>query len=404
MRSRHLAWFGSLSLLALSRGGEGNTQSDSGGTCEDALTHLQACVDAHCAQSESKTCTSFRQGGSGSLFGASSDPCSSMTSDQVDHLLNASCDALLTEAGLVLDGKADGQCPSYFPWCEETGGEAAGYSVDVVAYDAGSVTLDVTVHDVGYASVVSNGEAFHELTLEASGRVPEVGKPSVPVVGVMIGVPGGTDTAWVESFEVSERVSLPNLHLAPLQPTTLEDEPAADFAYDAAAYALDTPYPGYEHAMGSIATWRNYRVVRLDTYPLQYNAAKGELEVATRFTVVVRFADQQSEPIDTVDAGEEAFAEAYDDTLVNYYEASDGDESEATDDPDRTRYLFVVHDPLAEAIQPLVDQKDVEGFKTEVVLTSSLTGEGAITEQIKNAIRTRYEQDAIEYVFARRRA
>lgn len=399
MRSRHLAWFGSLSLLALSCGGEGDTPAAAEGTCEDALARLQGCVDAHCAQTDSNTCASFRQAGSGSLFGASSDPCASMTDDQVDHLLSESCEALLAEAGLVLDGKADGECPPYFPWCEEAAGEATGYSVDVVSFDAGSITLDVTVHDVGYESVVMNGEAFHELTLDAAGRVPEVGKPHVPAVGLMIGVPGGTDTAWVEHFEVRERATLSNLRLAPLQQMTVEDEPPADFAYDAAAYAVDAPYPGYEHAMGSIATWRNYRVVRLDTFPVQYNAASGDLEVATRFTVVVRFDDQQAEPIDTVDGGEEAFAEAYDDTLVNYYEASDGDEASApAPDPDRTRYLFVVHDPLVGAIEPLVQQKETEGFKTEVVLTGSLTGEGDLAERIKNAIRARYEQDAVEYV------
>jgi len=355
-------------------------------------------VDEHCAQTDSKTCASFRSGGSGSLFGTSSDPCAQMGDADVDHLLSASCNELLAEAGLVLDGKADGECPPYFPWCEEAATEKNGYRVDVVSFDAGTITLDVTVHDVGYRNELMNGEAFHTLELEGSGTVPEIGKPSVPSVGLMIGVPGGTDTAWVESFEVREAAQLSDLRLAPRQEMTLEDAPPAGFAYDAEAYALDAPYPGYRHALGKIATWRNYRVVRLDTYPVQYNAARGALEVATKYRVVVGFDDAESEPVDTVDGGEEAFASAYDDALVNYYEASDSDDGGPGLDAERTRYLFVVHDPLAEAIQPLVDLKDSQGMSPEVVLTSTLEGEYDITEKIKKAIQARYEQDAIEHV------
>ena len=398
MRFRHFACFATLLFPVSSCGGNEQPASPTG-TCESALARLQSCVDAHCADTTSKTCTSFQTARSGSLFGGSSDPCADMAAQQVEHLLNATCDELLVEAGLVLDGKADGDCPPYFPWCSEVAEQATGYSVDVVSFEAGSITLDVTVHDVSYASVMLNGEAFHELRLDAAGRVPEVGKPTVPSIGLMIGVPGGTDTAWVESFEVRETVALTDLRLAPLQTMTVEDAPPPDFAYDAASYALDAPYPGYQHAMGSIATWRNYRVVKLDTFPAQYNAARGELEVATRYTVVVRFDDVESEPIDTIDDGEGAFAAAYDDTLVNYYEASDGNESAAVaPDPARTRYLFVVDDPLAEAIQPLIELKEAQGMPTEVVLLSSLSGEGEPTERIKAAIRSKYEQSAIEYV------
>ncbi len=322
-----------------------------------------------------------------------------MSAASIDHLLNASCDELLSEAGLVLDGKADGECPPYFPWCSEVGENATGYSVHVASFEPGAITLDVSIHDLSYASVLREGQAFHELALDASGRVPGVGKPAVPSIGLMIGVPGGTDTAWVEGFEILETSSLTDLHLAPLQEITLEDAPPPAFALDDAAYALDAPYPGYRHAVGNISTWRNFRVVRVDTFPLQYNAAQRTLEVATHFRVVVRFGDQHAEPLDTVDLGQDAFAAAYDETLVNYYEAADSAGEAPASPPERTRYVFVVHDPLLPAIQPLIDQKEADGTKTDVLLVSTLAeGEGTLAERIKEAIRARYEKDAIEYV------
>jgi len=397
MRTSHLAWWAVL-LLATGCGGEGGSASSSG-TCQDGLSRLQACVDSYCAGTSSKTCSSFQTTSSGSLRGASADPCSGMSAASVDHLLTASCDDLLAEAGLVLDGKADGECPPYFPWCSEVGENATGYSVHVAAFEPGTITLDVAIHDLSYASVLLEGQAFHELALDASGRVPGVGKPTVPSIGLLIGVPGGTDTAWVERFEILETASLTDLHLAPLQEITLEDAPPPAFALDAAAYALDAPYPGYRHAVGNLSTWRNFRVVRVDTFPLQYSAAQRTLEVATHFRIVVRFDDQHAEPLDTVDLGQDAFAPAYDETLVNYYEAADSEGEAPASPPDRTRYVFVVHDPLLPSIQPLIDQKEADGVKTDVLLVSTVAeGEGTLAERIKEAIRARYEKDAIEYV------
>lgn len=397
MRTRHVVWLSTLLVGFGGCGGEGASTSPSG-TCEDGLARLQACVDDHCDGSSSKTCESFQTTRSGSLHGTSANPCESMTQSAVDRLLTASCDELLTEAGLVLDGKADGDCPPYFPWCAEVGENATGYSVRVESFGPGTITLDVSIRDLTYASVMLEGQAFHELSLDAAGRAPGIGKPTVPSIGLMIGVPGGTDTAWVESFDVKETAVLSDLRLAPLQKMTVEDAPAPDFAWDAAAYGLDAPHPGYRHEVDPIATWRNFRVVRVHTFPAQYNPVRRELEIATRYTVVVRFDDVQAEPVDTVDDGRSAFSEAYDETLVNYYEATD-DAPAPAPVPDRTRYLFIVADALAEAIAPLVSEKEVQGVKTEVVLLSTLLeGEGALTDRIKEAIRLRYEKDAIEYV------
>ncbi|HQB42300.1 MAG TPA: C25 family cysteine peptidase [Polyangiaceae bacterium] len=390
---------GATLLLGLGCGSEAS-HTPSSATCQDGLARLQECIDNYCVDSTSKTCTSLRNAGSGSLRGASTDPCASMNARAVDHLMQASCEDLLKEAGLVLDGTADGQCPPYFPWCEQIDRNATGYSVQVESFETGQIILDVSIHDLGYTSTLFQGQAFHELTLDASGRTPDIGKPAIPSIGLMIGVPGGTDTAWVESYEIKETAFLQDLHLAPLQQVVLEDAPPPEFAFDAASYALDAPYPGYQHVVGEIATWRNFRVVRVDTFPLQYNPVHRELEVATRFRITVRFADQHPEPIDTVDYGRESFAAAYDETLVNYYEATDdGQTPPPAPTDERVRYLFVVDDPLLGAIQPLIDQKEIDGVKTDVLLTSSVAeGEGTLAERIKTAIQARYEQDAIEYV------
>lgn len=398
MRLRRAAWFGTFIALAGACGGEGGGVTPAGGSCEDALSRLQSCVDARCANGSSKTCESFQTARSGSLHAASSDPCDALTPTAIDRLLTASCDELLAEAGLVLDGKADGDCPPYFPWCSGATEGATGYEVRVLSFEPGLITLEVEVRDLSYASVMLQGQAFHELALDSAGRVPGIGRPTVPSIGLMVGVPGGTDTAWVERFDVLETTVLEDLRLAPLQKMSVEDAPAPEFALDAASYASDAPYPGSRHEVGEIATWRNFRVVRLETYPLQYNAARRELEVATLYRVELRFDDLHAEPVDTVNEGVAAFASAYDETLVNYYEATD-DGATPEGPPDRIRYLFVVHDPLLEAIQPLVDLKEEQGVKTEVLLTSNLAdGQGSREDRIKSAIRLRYEQHAIEYV------
>lgn len=367
-----------------------------GGTslCQTALDRLSACADAYCAEHADQVCSILNQGNEGSLLG-DVGPCDTMNEDELRHLATASCDQLLDEAALLAAGKADFPCPSYFPWCNALAPGNAAYLVNLRSFDAEGAELEIIIPDIGRAKTTHQGRTFHSLFLAGAGSLGEVGRPALPTVSFLIGVPSGTDAAWVEHFEAIDQRSVSSLVPLPAQPSRLEDEAVAPFVFDEAFYRSSTVYPTAEHAVDGIATWRNYRVVRVTLHPVRYVPAAQELTVAGRMLVRLGFADQAAETKDTIDEGEQAMAQSYATTLVNYPEIHAAEQAGQQDDPDRVRYLVIAHDPLVDALQPLIALKESQGLKTEVVRLSEV---GAEPEKIKARILQSYQASAIEYV------
>lgn len=364
--------------------------------CQQALERLDSCAAEYCAQHEDRTCETLSQGREGSLFSEDDDACQSMTDAEITHLLSASCDQMVLEAKLLASGKADFPCPSYFPWCNALAPGNAGYRVNLLSFDSQSAELEVILPDVGRSKVVREGQTYQSLHLAGAGLTRNVGRPAVPAVSFLIGVPDGIDTAWVESFEPLEQAGVERINLIPYEPPVLEDAPPPAFEIDTDFYAKDALYPGVDYELDPVATWRNYRVVRVTVHPFQYNPAQKHLAVTTRLKLRLRFDDQFGEPRDTVIDGESTFEGAYGGTLVNYPEISGGNSgTPPRDDPERTRYLIIAHDPYIEALAPLVELKHSQQMQTEVVALSTL---GAEPVKIKERIAQAYQDSAIEYV------
>lgn len=391
---RHTHSFAAL-LLLLAGCSQSNSQATpaTGATCAEAFANLDACVASFCSGNPADPICEVLQSSS-TLSGASSRSCDGITQDALDHLSGASCDELIGEARLQASGKADAPCPAYFPWCNELAPKGAGYHVNVLAFNEGSAELEVLLPDISRTMEMHDGTVFQKLLLAGAGSTTEVGRPAVPTVSFLVGLPPGTDTAWVEASSVVESFVVDGVTLLPVQQSAVDDAPKPGFAYDSAYYGADVLIPATAASADPISTWRNYRVVRVTVNPLQYNPAQRRLQVASRMRLTVDFADQQSEPKDTVDDGESAYAGAYGTGLVNYPEAA-ASAGPKTDDSGRVRYLIIASDPLVDALQPLVDLKESQGLKTEVARLSEV---GADPEKIKARIAAAYQASAIEYV------
>ncbi len=383
------------------------------GDCYDALDRLDSCMTQQCDGDEALGCGTYFAGSeSGSLFHHVSDRCDSLSTADIDHLLNTSCTELAEEALLAV-GKADQQCLPYFPWCNELPAGEDGYTVNILEQTDSSIKLELLIHDVTYTTskhevghiTGTPGEIeFHTIDVQNSGHLPQVGRPNLPSLGLMLGVPPQTDTAWVETLEQMDGILVRNMNLIPVQAPQLEASDQPPFAYDAAYYAQDIWYPEGQEDLDSpknlntaaLATWRNHKVVRINLLPARFNPGLKQLEVARRMVVTIGYANLVNEQ-ETIKQGEATFAPTYDRAIANYYEMADARELEVTPPP--VRYLAVVHDPLLAAVQPLLDLKEAEGLPVEVIKLSTIEGRSwDKLEKIKAAIMQRYDKYGIEYV------
>ncbi|MCA9668864.1 MAG: lamin tail domain-containing protein [Myxococcales bacterium] len=383
-----------LALLSVLAAGCQAPSSD----CGAALQTLDRCMAASCAQSDSPTCQRFAS--RSLLFGARAGQCATLSASQIESLSAGRCDD--AASAFAAAGKADdGRPPFSVP-----GTDAAdeGFTIKVLSQSASELVIELLIHDVSYTTRVKDGVTYHELSVKNAGRVPEVGRPLVPIWNPMLAVPEDTARAWVKRIDVdpADRQVVSGINLVPYQRDTVEDEPPATLVVDRDFYARDAWYPGQDINQQplQVATWRNVRVIRGTMAPVQFNPARALLTITKRVVVTVGIERDPLAARETIGAGAETFARAYERSLVNYYEHRDG-RGDAGDSATRTRYLVIAKDELVDAVQPLLAQKQAEGVTTALVRSSELLLPDELRprpETIKATIRKYYDEQSIEFV------
>ena len=175
-----------------------------------------------------------------------------------------------------------------------------GAGLHLLHSDANGVVLELTTpaYDLTAETLPAVRPAHHDagpfqrLTIPGYDVTQEAGRPQVPVMNTLLGVP---PDARIElriladdAAPLAGRFRLrPAPHPAPLaedlQPGELIFEP------DQIAYTTDALYPASPARLAGDAGLRDQRIVRVELYPFQYNPAKGTLLWRRRLRVEVRF-------------------------------------------------------------------------------------------------------------------
>ncbi len=362
--------------------------------CRQTMAQLDRCVADYCANAGAGTPTCAPR----SLLSRPADRCAALDPAVLGQLEAGSCPApsQLFEA----TGKADGTNHGHTNLLAQE----AGYTMNVLSQQPGEIQVELLIHDVAYTTEIIGNMAYQRLEVKNAGRVPEVGRPVVPIFNPMLAVPPTTDRAWVKRIDVDpkDRESIVGLTLVPFQEPQLEDDPPTDLDKDDGFYQRDTWYPG--QALNEqplmVGTWRNYRVIRGTMAPIQYNPKLRQLRIIKRFVVTVGYSVDPTLADETAKTGKDTFSSSYDRSIANYHNVADSGE-ESTTPKTKVRYLAIVADALLPAVQPLIDAKETAGLGTAVVKLSSLLGEDEFVpkpEKVKQTIRDYYDQEQIEYV------
>lgn len=362
--------------------------------CQQTMAQLDRCVADYCANAGAGTPTCAPR----SLLSRPADRCAVLDPVVRGQLEAGACPA--PSQLFAATGKADGTDRAH----TDLLAQEAGYTMNVLSQRPGEIKVELQIHDVSYTTEIIGSTAYQRLEVQNAGRVPEIGRPVVPIFNPMLAVPPTTDRAWVQQIDVDpkDRESIFGLTLVPFQAPQLEDDPPTDFAKDDDFYQRDTWYPG--QALNAqplmVGTWRNYRVIRGTMAPIQYNPKLRELRITKRFVVTIGYSLDPSLADETAKTGKDAFSSSYDRSIANYHNVADG-QDEGAAPTTKVRYLVLAADALLPAVQPLIDAKEAAGVKTAVVKLGSLLGEDEWVpepEKVKQVIRDYYDKEQIEYV------
>jgi hypothetical protein len=169
-----------------------------------------------------------------------------------------------------------GMAPSY---------AAIPLSINLVESNSESITLQFDFKEFQSSEVTLEGLSYQKLDISDAGITHEVGKPQVPVRGILFAAPDNTEIKLeLLDFEVESHTGF---RLPPTPSIAEEEREVAVF--DDVTYRTDAFWPGSPVAMGLEGYIRDQRVAQLQFFPVQYNPVQEKIKVYKRMLVRVHF-------------------------------------------------------------------------------------------------------------------
>ncbi|MBN1138839.1 MAG: hypothetical protein JXM73_19800 [Anaerolineae bacterium] len=174
----------------------------------------------------------------------------------------------------------------------------------VLRSDAAGTVLEVRAPDYRLGDGVADGAACQMLSAAGLGQTEEAGRPTLPVLGIMIGLPPGA-APEIRILQADYDTLTLTSDLCPAPTPVVRGEPGPDgdkpggarvemvYARDAGAYATNAFYPASLAVSAGEARLRDQRLLQLSLRPFQYNPATRELRVYRTLQVEVSFAYPQ---------------------------------------------------------------------------------------------------------------
>jgi hypothetical protein len=262
-------------------------------------------------------------------------------------------------------------------------------TVEVVSSSSEEIVLDVEIPPLVEEDVQREGSVYQHLYLPHSGTATEIGKPELPAFGRFIALPSGAE---VQIEVVEDTVETRTGYLVyPAQEPVTEQGEEPEFVIDLTSYQRDELYPPEIVQLEGPQVIRGVEVILVRFYPVQYNAARGELKIHLSFRVRVSFVGGVEALVD------ERLRSPYFDSLLsnillNYSHLGppplerSGVGSRSTNGCD---FLIITHSDFLIQANLLADWKVRRGIDTEV-RTTAQTGSSAsaIRGYIQNAYDT----------------
>ena len=279
-------------------------------------------------------------------------------------------------------------------WINISSEEPGLPEINVIEQNTNKVILDISVPGMFVTNVEQDGKIFNRLELIEWQTTKDVGRPELPMINQVIGVPDNKKVR-VKILEM-EKTVYENYLVYPFQELSKDVQGGfpEGFTIDEKFYSRNEKYPANNVYMNNeMGIWRDVKITGFHFIPFNYNPETGKLEVITHLKVEIEFYD-----IDT--KNKQTHARALSPSRYNMYDAvianfsSMGYSTTFREDPG-VKYLVITNEGALEAIEPFVEWKNQQGFKVEVKLME----EGFNTPQdFKDYITELYENNGLEYI------
>jgi len=194
-------------------------------------------------------------------------------------------------------------------------------SIRITETSSSGLVIQFDMPELKSDSIEVDGKTFQAVSFDKCSFTYESGKPQVPMISVMLGIPETSDP----NVSVLDTVinTLNGYRLPPVKDDT--SEPSINIANSIQTSGF---YPSGLVKIVPMGYLRQQRVACLNIYPIQYNASTGQLKVYKSLKIGITFSQHIQTPSSTnkpllkVKTYESSiYEDIYKDSLLNYEQA-----------------------------------------------------------------------------------
>ena len=203
--------------------------------------------------------------------------------------------------------------------------------VEIIESNNSRVIFELKPYKIDFEESFVNGKKYEIPKVKGCYRMLEPGKPELPVIAILLGIPLNADPT-IKIFEShSTFQSRKNVLPSPELILTKNDQGknlSQRFYLDKECYSQNRFYPAGLVEITSIIFFRHQRVARIEIHPLQYNPVTKELVKIDRLRFALFFNESQPLKKRSIKPGKSTFFEnIYKNTLQNYQTARNWQQS-----------------------------------------------------------------------------
>ncbi|MFA7057844.1 MAG: C25 family cysteine peptidase [Candidatus Cloacimonadales bacterium] len=257
--------------------------------------------------------------------------------------------------------------------------------ITVVSSDAFSTIVDVEISGYMYDMITINGNKYDDYSLPGYGSTAEEGKPSLPMLSVLLGIPPTSNITVSINNPTYEYIY--NTVVYPKQRDLFEDEISPGFIIDTLFYSSDALFPEDSVDYSDPSIWRDVRVSTAHIYPFSFEPHKSKVKVLKSFQVIVAYSGTSNiNPLTSLPKYiPNMFHNLYEQNIANYDLITIPERDRIPSDYDLMLIVnenFMMEQGVSGEINRFITHKKFMGLESKLIYTSNADTEDDIKHKI----------------------
>jgi len=256
--------------------------------------------------------------------------------------------------------------------------------------DESSTTILFNINGFEKTNTTLFDSEFQIIDLKNEMFSQDVGSPMVPQISQLVAIPNNASVS-IEVLETGKIYTFEDINLLPAQKSMYEGTKDASLRKNTEVYATNKMFPSEIVKVSKPAVFRDFRIVRLEVSPVQYNPVTKEMQVTSTLTVRLNY-DNSGEIVNPKTTPDRAIAPSFDrlyrSSIINYDKALKS--TRDTEEEGEELMLCIMPDALYEDFLPYAAWKKKSGVNIHITKFSDIGATASNPITIKNHIIDAY--------------